>query len=219
MNAVSFPRILIAGVLMVLAAVYLHFLSRGETVPLKKSFSIFPKQLGQWKGQEGFFDQKIYQVLGVDDSTLIHYQNQKGERIELYVGFHDSQREGDLIHSPKNCMPGSGWSIIDSSIETVNLNRKDQNTINVIKLIISKESQKQVVLYWFQSRGRYISSEYYQKLYLIWDAISKNRTDGSFVRLISSVSHNDVDYTTESLKKFAVEIIPILDEYIPGADK
>ncbi|RJP77262.1 MAG: EpsI family protein [Desulfobacteraceae bacterium] len=204
---------------MGLTAAYLTFANHGEKISPRKPFSTFPKQIGQWKGKESFFDKQIYDVLGVDDSVLVRYENQEGDPVELYVGFYESQREGDIIHSPRNCMPGAGWSIINSSIEKLSLNGKQQKHIEVIKLTISKNSQQQVVLYWFQSRGRYISSEYFQKFYLIWDSILKNRTDGSFVRLISPVSHNDMDYTTAYLKKFAVEIIPILNEYIPGAEE
>ena len=211
-------RIVITSVLMLCAAAYVGFSSHGEAVPLKKPLSAFPQQVGSWQGKEGFFDERVYQILGVDESALRFYHNSKGEQIELYVGFYGSQREGDIIHSPRNCMPGAGWVIIDSSLETIALKELTSRNIKVIRLILAKGSQKQVVLYWFQSRGRYISSEYYQKLYLIWDAILKNRTDGSFVRLISPAYNENIDEATAVLKTFAAQIIPILDEYLPGSN-
>jgi len=85
----------------------------------------------------------------------------------------------------------------------------------VIKLIIEKGMYKQVMLYWFQSRGRFISSEYWQKIYLVWDAIFKKRTDGSFIRLIAPVQSGDIESTTGYLKMFAENLIPILGEYLP----
>jgi EpsI family protein len=132
------------------------------------------------------------------------------------VGFYQSQKEGDLIHSPKNCMPGSGWNILNTSIESVDVGQGGSvKNINVIKLILVKESQKQVVLYWFQSRGRIIASEYMQKIWLVIDSITKHRTDGSFVRLISPVVENEAK-TLEILKGFTQEIYPFLNEYIPS---
>ena len=210
-------RIIIISALMLCVAAYVGFSSRTEAIPLKQPLADFPRQVGSWQGKEGFFDERVYQILGVDGSTLLFYHNPKGEQVELYVGFYGSQREGDIIHSPRNCMPGAGWSIIDSSLETVAVKGANPGSIKVVRLILAKGSQKQVVLYWFQSRGRYISSEYYQKLYLIWDAVFKNRTDGSFVRLISPVRNNNIDEATAILKTFAAQIIPILDEYLPGA--
>jgi len=152
----------------------------------------------------------------VDDSTLISYQDAEGKFVQLYIGYYQSQREGDLIHSPKNCMPGSGWEIDRTSIEELALAGKRPQTIKVIKLTLKKGPSTQVVLYWFQSRGRFIASEYWQKIYLVWDAIFENRTDGSFIRLIAPVGPKGMDYTTDYLKTFAEKIIPILQEYLPG---
>ena len=88
--------------------------------------------------------------------------------------------------------------------------------IEAIRFILEKGKQRQVVLYWFQSRGRFISSEYMQKIYLVFDSITRQRTDGSFVRLIAPVKDGDNEKTLYDLKEFAGFIIPILQEYIPS---
>ncbi len=191
-------------------------MGHGESMQAKKKFSTFPKQVGAWIGKESFFEQKIYDKLGVDDSVLISYKSNDTREVQLYVGYYESQREGDLIHSPKNCMPGSGWNITDTSLEEIIIPGNKTKKIKAIKLILEKGINKQVVLYWFQSRGRFIASEYWQKIYLVWDAIFKNRTDGSFVRLIAPVNDKGVESATDHLKSFAVAVIPILNEYIPG---
>ncbi|WP_232364241.1 exosortase C-terminal domain/associated protein EpsI [Desulforapulum autotrophicum] len=181
-----------------------------------KPFDTFPMTIGPWTGTTSTFDQKVYDILGVEDSILASYETPDGRDVQLYVGFYQSQKEGDLIHSPKNCMPGSGWNILRSSIEPVDVGQNNNGkNINVIKLILVKDSQKQVVLYWFQSRGRIISSEYMQKIWLVIDSITKHRTDGSFVRLISPVVENE-DKTLEILKDFTKQIYPYLNEYIPS---
>lgn len=208
-------RSIIVSLLMVSTGFYIFFISHGEAVPLRKTFSIFPKKIDGWIGREEFFDEKIYKILGVDDSILISYHNSDGKNVQLYTGYYHSQREGDIIHSPKNCMPGSGWNIIETSFENLTISGDTHKRIRVIKLILEKGISKQVALYWFQSRGRFISSEYWQKIYLVWDAIFKNRTDGSFVRLIAPVQNGDVKSTTEYLKLFAENMIPILGEYLP----
>ncbi len=206
---------IVAGI-MVLTMIVLGLTSHSEIIKPNKPFDTFPMTIGDWRGTTSKFDQKVYDILGVEDSILASYQTNDGRSVQFYVGFYQSQKEGDLIHSPKNCMPGSGWNILNTSIESVDVGQGGSvKNINVIKLILVKESQKQVVLYWFQSRGRIIASEYMQKIWLVIDSITKHRTDGSFVRLISPVVENEAK-TLEILKGFTKEIYPLLNEYIPS---
>jgi len=201
---------------MLAALVSLFFLSRVEEVPPIKPLATFPKQIGNWKGIESRFDQKVYDVLGVDDSFLCDYFAPDGSQVNLYIGFYRSQREGELIHSPKHCMPGGGWNIVLTQLEEIAVPGKNPGKEKVIKLLLQKGKDRQVVLYWFQARGRYVSSEYMQKIYLVWDSIFKNRTDESFIRLISPVTVNEAQ-TLEYMKGFTQELIPLLKEYLPGA--
>ena len=212
----SLKHTLIASSIMILTAVFLNYIQHNEDVYPNKPFSTFPKQIGEWNGIEQRFDDEIYDVLGVDDSYLATYSAKDGRQVNLYIGFYQSQREGDLIHSPKNCMPGGGWNIVDSSIEELDVSDTGYNAIKTIRFKISNGNTEQVVLYWFQSRGRIISSEYLQKIYLVIDSITRNRTDGSFVRLIAPIQNNDEQKTLVDIKEFAELIFPILTENLPS---
>ncbi len=198
---------------MLLTAAYLHFGIKNKDVPPLKPLSSFPVQIGEWTGKVSHFDKKIYEILGVDDSFLCNYRNENNQTLQLYIGYYRSQREGDLIHSPKNCMPGAGWNIISSSIVTIDV--PSQGPKKVIEMALNKANEKMIMLYWFQSRGRTISSEYWQKIYLVTDSIFKHRTDGSFVRLTAPVLKNEKE-TKRHLINFAKVLFPILEEYIPG---
>lgn len=208
-------RTIIITVIMLLTSVGVAYTTKTDDVPLMKQFSDFPMQMGEWQGTLHRFDDNIYRVLGVDDSVLANYRNAKGENIQLYVGFYKSQREGEIIHSPKNCMPGSGWDITETSIIDLDFRQPDGSPVKVIRLMLQNGVQRQVALYWYHSRGRVITSEYFQKFYLVWDAITRNRTDGSFVRLLSPVIESGESHTTETLKMFTENLFPILNEFIP----
>lgn len=212
---VSYKRAFVATFCMIIAAVYLAYMRNSEDEPPKRALSTFPTEIGGWHGEVSYFDDAIYDALGVDDSILISYKGPENKEVQVYVGYYRSQREGDLIHSPRNCMPGSGWKITSTSTEHVPI---DSGTIEVSKLMIEKGRSRLIALYWFQSRGRYINSEYWQKIYLVWDAIIKNRTDGSFVRLIAPVEDQNEASTTDYLKTFASSLIPILNQYLPSGD-
>jgi len=201
---------------MLLTMVCLVYISHSENLHPNTPFSNFPKQIGEWVGKEERFDQEIYDLLGVDDSFLCNYNTRKGGQVNLYVGFYQSQREGDTIHSPRHCMPGAGWNIIDTSSEELTIPNRKPAKIKVARLTLEKGTQRQVVLYWFQSRGRIIRSEYMDKVYLVMDSIAKRRTDGSFVRLIAPAINGDEGKAIKDLKEFAQVLIPILGEYIPS---
>ena len=206
-------RSFIASALMILVALFTQFATESKSIPPLRSLSQFPTTIGQWHGRISYFDQKIYDILGVDDSFLCDYMSPNGEKVNLYIGYYSSQKEGELIHSPKNCMPGAGWNIIRTSLLQIEFPKVGPK--KVIKLVLKKGTQRQVMLYWFQSRGRIISSEYWQKIYLVYDSIFKQRTDGSFVRLMAPVVKGE-EQTTRCLVAFAQELYPILDRYIPG---
>ncbi len=212
----SLNHTLKASALMLLTFVFLYYVSRGEAIHPNQPFSSFPKQIGEWRGKESFFDEKTLAVLGVDDYFLGNYLAPDGFWIHLYVGFYQSQSEGDQIHSPKNCMPGAGWNITRTELEELDIPGNTPEKIKVIKLIVQKGEQKQVMLYWFQSGGRVIASEYMQKIYMVIDSITRRRTDGSFVRLIAPVIGNDEEASLIRLKSFAGKLMPILHEYIPS---
>jgi EpsI family protein len=212
----SFKHTLIASALMILTMFCLRYVSQGENIQPKKPFSTFPMKIGEWAGKQERFDERIYDILGVDDSFLSSYSTFDGRYVQLYVGFHRSQREGDLIHSPKHCMPGAGWSIIHTSIEELIIPDTNPSKIQMIKLTLSKGTERQIVLYWFQSRGRFIASEYMQKIYLVMDSITRHRTDGSFVRLIAPVVGGDEMKTLKDMKDFAKLLLPVLQAYIPS---
>ena len=187
---------------------------RSENVPPVKSFLNFPLTMGAWQGSRGALESEIYNILGVEDYVLADYQNPQRRRVNFYLGFYQSQKEGDLIHSPRNCMPGAGWNIIASSDQIID-GGPGSAPIKVTGLILEKGVERQVVLYWFHSRGRVIASEYMQKIWLVLDSITRRRTDGSFVRLISPVVTSEEE-AFDLLKEFALELMPHLEAYIPS---
>lgn len=201
---------------MLLTFACLKLVNHAEDIDPIKPFSTFPKQIGEWVGKEERFDERVYEILGVDDSFLCTYRTTESRQVQLYIGFYGSQREGDLIHSPKHCMPGAGWNIIDTSFQELTRHNSPLEQIRVNKLTLKKGSEKMVALYWFQSRGRFIASEYMQKIYLVLDSITRRRTDGSFVRLITPVMNGDEEKATIDIKDFARLLVPILGEYIPS---
>jgi len=205
-------RYLIVIVLLSGTIFYSQLMSHGKPVPILKSLEDFPKQIGSWSGETHRFSQAVYDKLGVDDSVLIDYKNDNEDTVSMYVGYYEDQKQGEIIHSPKNCMLGSGWQPIDISEIDISL---DSRKISVTKLILEKSYQKMVVLYWYQSGNRAIANEYIQRFYFILDSIRYNRTNAAFVRFTSPVMSDDYENAVQLLERFIKKTIPILDEFLP----
>ena len=88
--------------------------------------------------------------------------------------------------------------------------------MEINKFLIQKGLDKQLVLYWYQDRGRIITSEYWAKIYMVLDAMFRNRTDGAFVRLTVSFTGDSEEGSLEYARAFAEKIFPWLQEYLPG---
>ena len=89
--------------------------------------------------------------------------------------------------------------------------------IIVNRYIVQKGLERQLVLYWYQSHGRVVASEYWSKLYLVTDAIRTNRTDGSMVRVIAPIAHGDESGAAAErvAEDFVRAILPALPAYLP----
>jgi exosortase D (VPLPA-CTERM-specific) len=214
----SAGQLKLATSLLLLCAVgvVVFFISgRPEIFPGRSRFVAFPNHIGQWQGQTSSLEPEVERdLVGLDDYILSDYTRSDGTMVNLYVAFYASQRKNEQLHSPNDCIPGSGWQItkfertsfMDSGAE-LPLNRA----------VIEKQSIKQLVYYWFDERGRKIANEYLARWYLHADAVVMNRTDGALVRLVTQIHGDEPEHNAdERLQAFMRDAIPSLSEYLPG---
>ncbi len=206
---------LMVAVFLVATAGMAH-LTHGESTPPAKPMSEFPTKIGPWASViEWPLDKETVDLLGVTDYLSRGYwepgmaQNLLG----LYIGYFRSQRTGASIHSPKNCLPGAGWNPTQSSIYPLKLD--DGRTVPINLYTLRKGLDSEVVLYWYQSHGRIVASEYWGKFYLVYDALRLNRTDAALVRITVPVDNGDEAKAQERALSFAKQITGDLDEIIP----
>lgn len=184
--------IAILSLVLVGQAIGYQSLTRSEKVASARPLVELPDQLDTWvKVQEGVVDAATQEVLKADDTLNRSYSSAKvGLGANLFVAAFRSQRHGAAPHSPKNCLPGSGWTPIVSDIINLNLPGR-ANPIEVNRYIIQRGDSKSLVLYWYQSRERTVASEYKAKLYTMLDAVKDNRTDTALVRVVIGLNGNE----------------------------
>ena len=209
-------RFVAAAALMAATALVLQAHSRRESFPSRQPLSSLPLHLGGWTGQDFSLDQQTLDILGQGEFLLRDYQDasQPQPPIGLFIAYFPSQKTGDTIHSPNHCLPGAGW--VPTSRETVQLSRPDGSSFPVNRYVVSKEGNRQLVLYWFQAHGRAVASEYWAKYYLVADSIRMNRSDGALVRLMSPMYPGESPAAAQArVMKVGSQLIPLLDQYIP----
>ena len=195
------------------ALILLHTVSHGETIVLHQPLRDLPNTLGSWTGEEHPLQDRIVRAVSVTDYMNRVYTVQGNEPVQLYIGYYANQKTGDTIHSPKNCLPGAGWEPIHSGYVTISVGGGRQITVN--EYVIQRDLDKQMVFYWYQGRGRVIASEYWGKLWMVADAISRNRTDGALVRVITPM--NDVEANARArLVGFTQVLFPHLNGMLPN---
>lgn len=207
------PVVLLSVVLAAQAGAY-YGLSRGETPPVYRPFNTFPTQLGDWKmAQEGVIDADTRAVLRGDDYIDRWYVDGPDQVAQLFVAFFKSQRYGQAPHSPKNCLPGSGWIWTVSDQIPIDIPGRAPITVN--RYIVTKGEASDVVLYWYQSRDRVVASEYKAMLFVVADALRYNRTDTSLVRVVVPVRNNQQGAANKTAIAFVKSFFSTLRSYLP----
>lgn len=207
----------VAAVLVVLfGAVAVMAPERTEAFPTRDSFTSFPNRIEEWDGRRSAMEQIYIDALKLDDYVMVDYARNEREVVNLYVAWYQSQRGGQSAHSPRSCLPGGGWHISDLRQVSVPVTVGDQ-PLRVNRVQIELGTQKQLVYYWFQQRGRIITNEYLVKWYLFWDSLTRRRSDGALVRLVTPVRIGESMGAADSrLTEMAAETAARLDRYVPN---
>jgi EpsI family protein len=215
-------RLLLISAFFIAATGYRTYRVEAETIPIRPSLDTLPLQVAEWRGRnDPPFERDIIDKLGVDQYVLRSYFANSQLPVSLYVGFYESQRQGDTIHSPLNCLPGAGWQPVQQGRATFPVQDAQgrPQTITVNEFTIQKGLDRQVVLYWYQSHGRVVASEYTSKILMVTDAIRMNRTDAALVRVVTPIrgeGATEKQAAEQRARDFVQQIFPALSTVVPS---
>jgi EpsI family protein len=209
--------------LLILAVCFLGTLAlawRGlepEEVPSRQPLADLPVRIGDWQAEAAPpFANDVLQMLGVDEYVNRIYAAPAEGAVALYIGYYRSQRQGDTIHSPLNCLPGAGWEPISTTRIDIPVTGHAPLTVN--RFVIEKGLDRQVVLYWYQSHGRVTASEYWSKIFMVYDGVRLNRSDAAMVRVISPIlpDAGGERQAEDRTRAFTQALFPTLSAYLPS---
>jgi EpsI family protein len=206
---------LILSALLIAQGIMFYGFSRGETTPKYRALHEFPDQIGAWRMvRQGVMEPEIMEVLRADDYITRDYAEAPDRFANLFVAFFKSQRAGQTPHSPKNCLPGSGWVwTISDTLRVSVAGRSEPIVIN--RYLVSKGENRSLVLYWYQSRDRVVASEYKAAAFVAWDALRYNRTDTALVRVVVPVMNGHDDAARTAGVEFIQAFFGTLRSYFP----
>lgn len=203
--------------LLLLGTMELHWGSNGHPVPTRSDFAAFPTQVADWSGRN-LSDLSVAEkrILAADSYLLREYrQDITGADVDLFVVYYASQRSGDALHSPKNCLPGTGWEPISSGVIPISDPVSPNSSFKAAHYVVEKDGVELDVLYWYQAHGRRFASEYLGKIYLAWDGITKGRTDGAMIRITARRTPGN-PAALQAMIAFAQDLSVVLPRFLPN---
>jgi len=181
-----------------------------QVTPNSKSMKSFPTNIGGWEGMRSEISSQVLRELDVTDYILMDYMDSSGKNINFYVAYYASQSKGESIHSPESCMRGAGWRFIETGV------RKIDGGIEVNRSLLANQNRQLVSYFWFPCRGRNLTNGMELKLYNFWDSLTRGRTDGALVRVITDSVEGRTQDADERILRFLKDVIPVLNMYLPN---
>jgi len=214
-NFFSPPQFIVAVILLGVTLAVFNTVDFRENIPIKRPLNEFPLNIDNWTGTCEFMEQKFTDALDLSDYVIVNYQDPMGSSVNFYAAYYESQRKGESIHTPGTCLPGSGWIFNQAGEIDISTPGFHGGTMRVRRAYTQKGVHRQLSYYWFPQRGRILTNAYQLKIYNFWDALTKHRTDGALVRVITPVYEGEAPQKAEErLQGFVREIVPILNQYL-----
>jgi len=217
------PRFWVVVLVLVLAIALVKERGDVDRVPPSVPLDRLPLSMGGWVGSDVPLEAYVLDVLGKGTFLNRTYvPGVSGARtspvgspaIGLFIAYFPTQRTGQAIHSPQNCLPGAGWTFDSKGVAAL----KDErgNDYRVGDYLISNGKDRDEVLYWYRTHGRTIANDYLAKWYTLTDSILYDRTDAALIRVITPLQPGETqDAARLRVLKFSGQLAPLLPTYIP----
>lgn len=212
-------RGLISAALLSLAVALAFLLAPAQerTPPARDPFLLFPRSISGWSAQLLPLEAEVEEVLGADDYLNASYSAAGvAAPVGFFSAYYDVQTEGDGIHSPEVCLPGGGWEIVTIAPHEIDMSATPYGNFEVLRAIIRKGTNDQLVYYWFDQRGRRMTNDYLAKIMVVWDSLRTGRTHGALVRYSTPILTGESEAAAaDRLEGFMRESLPRLPRFVP----
>ncbi len=195
-------RFALVAIALAGAALFLQTRTRQDVLPPGPALSSLPLQFAGWQGADLPFAPQTLAVLGPGEFLQRQYwQQQDGSHVDVYLA-HRPNQHALASHVPTDCLLGSGWSVADSATAAFSVSGQPGFTAN--RYVVTKDGERQLVLFWFWAHGRGVASLNRADLYLTLDSLRFNRSDSVLVRINTPLRPGETtDAAQQRLLSFA----------------
>jgi exosortase D (VPLPA-CTERM-specific) len=210
--------ILAALMSLLVSAAFILTPSPDRVIPVRDSFSLFPRTIGDWNSYTIPLEPEIAEVLGASDyiNAVFSRPGQGATHVNFFAAYYDKQTEGSGIHSPEVCLPVGGWEVFSIDSTSVTIPDTVYGSFTLNRAVIEKGLSRQLVYYWFEQRGKRMTNDYLAKAMVVYDSLTIGRTDGAMVRFVTPIHETESEADADArLQGFMAELLPQLPRYIP----
>jgi EpsI family protein len=203
---------MVVSVLLLGQSALFYGMPKERPMPLQRPLASFPITIEGWRMvADNPLEQEVLDVLKADDTVSRIYQDAAGTYgVSLFMAFFESQSTGVAPHSPKNCLPGSGWT--PSTSDTFAVPMPDRQPLEVNRYIVAKGPAKSLVLYWYQTHNRVVANEYAAKMYQVFDSLRYRRSDTAIVRVVAPVGSQGEEAAQQHAVRFIQAAFPAISQ-------
>lgn len=213
MPFLSRRRSLFATVFLLLQVLVYYGVSRAEVIPAVLPWNEFPDQIGAWRGEDTPADEESLERLHPDDYlNRLYSTTTPGQSCAMFVAYFKTQRNGRAPHSPRNCLPGTGWQSISNHIRSFTVPGSSE-TVSINEYTVQKDNETLVVHYWFQQNHRVFSNEIKAQFYAMPELMMHGRTDIALVRIITPVTTTPEEAENSGLN-FSSAVFPSVRDWL-----
>ncbi len=196
-------------------AIALGISARGTPSVRQTNLERLPLQIAGWSGRSDAFSPGVYEILNADLHVYRHYRSPEGREVSMYLGYYGTAKGGRTGHNPYACLPGAGWSIVETGNAVVRTSYRPEGA-RINYLVSTKDGKYNVMAHWYQSAGRRIlSTGIEQNIERFRGRILSNRNDGAYVQVNALASDRNLPETRETVLRFAGELAELLPSYWP----
>jgi EpsI family protein len=175
-----------------------------------------PMVIGSWYGKDMPMGERTYEILETRDAFMREYIHSSKGRVFLTVVFARTNRK--VSHPPEVCLAGGGWSRTGRDVQMLTLGGERtgmERQLKANRIILQRGTEKQVVLYIYKAGEKLTSNYYVQQINIVLNSMIRKNTSSALIRFSSHIQNDNVEEATERIRKFAAEVIPILEECLP----
>lgn len=148
-----------------------------------------PYVLGNWSGFDLKMDRAVLEILNPDTIVFRRYRNETGGSADLFCVFYQRQKSGQILHSPANCYPGTGWDFLETRAIALKGLKNPDARVSASRTIIRKGLDRRILYYWYCAGERTAAGPYWNKFLMLYNAVLLRRSDGGLVTVSSAADH------------------------------